>query len=155
MVAQGLSAFKLASKFWGKLSFWGWVIGFYLAFMPLYVLGLMGVTRRLSQFEDTFYAAYFIIALLGALMIAVGVVAFVIQIAWSIFETRGTAMRRGPLGCTDAGMVHDLATALLQFCLYHAGASIGCVAPYESLRGQADRWMASRRSTCRVTPPVG
>ena len=33
--------------FWGKVSFWCWVVGFWVAFMPLYVLGLMGVTRRM------------------------------------------------------------------------------------------------------------
>ena len=43
--------FKL-DVFWGKISFWCWVVGFYLAFMPLYVLGLMGVTRRLRVFDD-------------------------------------------------------------------------------------------------------
>ena len=43
--------FKL-DPFWGKVSFWFWVVGFYFAFMPLYVLGLMGVTRRLSHFDD-------------------------------------------------------------------------------------------------------
>ncbi|MEM9532125.1 MAG: cbb3-type cytochrome c oxidase subunit I, partial [Pseudomonadota bacterium] len=70
--------------FWGKVSFWGWFVGFYLAFMPLYVLGLMGVTRRLSQFEDTIYAGYFVTAALGAVLVAVGVAAFVIQIIVSI-----------------------------------------------------------------------
>ncbi len=70
--------------FWGKVSFWGWLVGFYLAFMPLYVLGLMGVTRRLSAFEDTIYAVYFVTALAGSLLIAVGIAAFVIQVAVSI-----------------------------------------------------------------------
>jgi len=70
--------------FWGKVSFWGWIIGFYLAFMPLYALGLMGVTRRISQFEDTFYSVYFVVALIGALFIAVGIAAFLIQIVVSI-----------------------------------------------------------------------
>ncbi|MEN1728525.1 MAG: cbb3-type cytochrome c oxidase subunit I, partial [Pseudomonadota bacterium] len=70
--------------FWGKVSFWCWFIGFYFAFMPLYVLGLMGVTRRLSQFEDTIYAGYFFTALLGALLIACGLIAFVIQIVQSM-----------------------------------------------------------------------
>ena len=37
---------------WGKASFWCWLIGFYLAFMPLYVLGLMGMTRRLQNIAD-------------------------------------------------------------------------------------------------------
>lgn len=70
--------------FWGKVSFWGWVIGFYLAFMPLYVLGLMGVTRRLSQFEDTIYAGFFLTAAIGALFIAAGIGAFLVQIYVSI-----------------------------------------------------------------------
>ncbi|MEM9880552.1 MAG: cytochrome o ubiquinol oxidase subunit I [Pseudomonadota bacterium] len=70
--------------FWGKVSFWGWLVGFYLAFMPLYVLGLMGVTRRLSQFESTIYSGYFFTALIGALCVAVGIAAFVIQIIVSI-----------------------------------------------------------------------
>lgn len=75
--------FKL-EPFWGKVSFWCWLIGFYLAFMPLYVLGLMGVTRRLSQFEDTFYSIYFVIALVGALFVAAGIGAFLWQIYVSI-----------------------------------------------------------------------
>ena len=53
------------NKFWGKVSLVGWVGGFYVAFMPLYILGLMGVTRRLSQFEDTSYAVLFGIAAAG------------------------------------------------------------------------------------------
>ncbi|WP_052265282.1 cytochrome o ubiquinol oxidase subunit I [Ruegeria sp. ANG-R] len=75
--------FKL-EPFWGKVSFWCWLIGFYLAFMPLYVLGLMGVTRRLSQFETTFYSVYFIVALVGALFVAAGIGAFIVQILVSI-----------------------------------------------------------------------
>ncbi len=39
--------------FWGKVSFWCWVVGFWVAFTPLYILGLMGVTRRMSSFPDT------------------------------------------------------------------------------------------------------
>ena len=70
--------------FWGKVSFWCWLIGFYLAFMPLYLLGLMGVTRRLSQFEDTIYGGYFVVALIGALFVAAGIVTFLVQIFVSI-----------------------------------------------------------------------
>ena len=33
---------------WGKVAFWCWLIGFYVAFMPLYVLGFMGMTRRMQ-----------------------------------------------------------------------------------------------------------
>lgn len=43
--------FTLNEK-WGKRAFWFWIIGFFVAFMPLYVLGFMGMTRRLSQQID-------------------------------------------------------------------------------------------------------
>ena len=65
--------------FWGKCSFWFWVVGFYLAFMPLYVLGLMGVTRRLSHFEDPSLQIWFQIAAFGAVLIALGIGAMIIQ----------------------------------------------------------------------------
>jgi len=75
--------FKL-DTFWGKVSFWGWVPGFYVAFMPLYVLGLMGVTRRLRHFDDPSLQIWFVIAAIGAAMIAVGIAAFLIQIFVSV-----------------------------------------------------------------------
>lgn len=59
--------------FWGKVSFWFWVVGFYFAFMPLYVLGLMGVTRRMSHFEDPSLQIWFQIAAFGAVLIAFGI----------------------------------------------------------------------------------
>jgi len=65
--------------FWGKVSFWCWVIGFYLAFMPLYVLGLMGVTRRMSHFEDPSLQIWFQIAAAGAVLIACGIGAMLVQ----------------------------------------------------------------------------
>jgi cytochrome o ubiquinol oxidase subunit 1 len=65
--------------FWGKCSFYFWVTGFYFAFMPLYVLGLMGVTRRMSHFDDPSLQIWFIIAAFGALLIAFGIAAMVIQ----------------------------------------------------------------------------
>jgi cytochrome o ubiquinol oxidase subunit I len=75
--------FKLDS-YWGKWSFWLWLTGFYFAFMPLYVLGFMGVTRRMNHFEDPSLQIWFIIAAFGALLIAGGIAAFLIQIFVSI-----------------------------------------------------------------------
>ncbi|CAO3458345.1 cytochrome o ubiquinol oxidase subunit I [Azospirillum sp. B21] len=72
--------------FWGKVSFWFWVIGFYVAFMPLYVLGLMGVTRRLRVFEDPSLQIWFQIAAVGAVLIAIGIGAFLVQIAVSVLK---------------------------------------------------------------------
>ncbi|KQV45896.1 MULTISPECIES: cytochrome o ubiquinol oxidase subunit I [unclassified Duganella] len=65
--------------FWGKVSFWCWVVGFYLAFMPLYVLGLMGVTRRMSHFEDPSLQIWFQVAALGAVLIAGGIGSMLVQ----------------------------------------------------------------------------
>ena len=75
--------FKL-DPFWGKVSFWCWVVGFWLAFMPLYVLGLMGVTRRMRVFDDPSLQIWFVIAAVGAVLIAAGIAAFLIQIFVSI-----------------------------------------------------------------------
>ncbi|MCZ7892622.1 cytochrome o ubiquinol oxidase subunit I [Agrobacterium salinitolerans] len=72
--------------FWGKLSFWFWFIGFYFAFMPLYILGLMGITRRLSQFEDNSLQIWFVIAAFGAFLIALGIASFIIQLIVSYLK---------------------------------------------------------------------
>ncbi|MDM0115828.1 cytochrome o ubiquinol oxidase subunit I [Variovorax sp. J22R133] len=72
--------------FWGKLSFWFWVIGFNFAFMPLYVLGLMGVTRRMSHFEDTSLQIWFQVAAFGAFLIALGIASFLIQLVVSFIR---------------------------------------------------------------------
>ncbi|MFD1958495.1 cytochrome o ubiquinol oxidase subunit I [Novosphingobium panipatense] len=77
--------FKL-NQFWGKVSFWLWVPGFWFAFMPLYILGLMGVTRRMRVFDDPSLQIWFLIAGFGAAMIAGGIGAMLIQFAVSIWK---------------------------------------------------------------------
>ncbi|OWQ93795.1 cytochrome o ubiquinol oxidase subunit I [Roseateles aquatilis] len=72
--------------FWGKCSFWFWQIGFFVAFMPLYVLGLMGVTRRMSHFDDMSLQIWFQIAAFGALLIAAGIGCFLIQLVVSYLK---------------------------------------------------------------------
>ena len=73
-------------EFWGKCSFWLWLVGFWVAFTPLYILGLMGVTRRANHFEDPSLQIWFVIAALGAAMIAAGIGCFLIQIVVSFFK---------------------------------------------------------------------
>ncbi len=75
--------FKL-DRFWGLVSFWCWVVGFWLAFMPLYILGLMGVTRRMRVFDDPSLQIFFVIAGFGVAVIFVGIMALLIQIGVSI-----------------------------------------------------------------------
>lgn len=74
----------LLDEFWGKVSFWCWFIGFWVAFTPLYVMGLMGVTRRLHHFNDPSLQIGFVIALVGAIIILGGILAFLMQIYVSI-----------------------------------------------------------------------
>ncbi|RZI68869.1 cytochrome o ubiquinol oxidase subunit I [Variovorax guangxiensis] len=75
--------------FWGRVSFWFWLVGFWMAFMPLYILGLMGVTRRMSHFQDMSLQIWFQIAAFGAVLIALGIASFLIQLYVS-FRRRET-----------------------------------------------------------------
>ncbi|MFT3779748.1 MAG: cytochrome o ubiquinol oxidase subunit I [Ottowia sp.] len=70
-------------EFWGKCSFWCWLVGFWVAFMPLYILGLMGITRRVSHFEDPSLQIWFVIAACGAAIVALGIACFIIQLGVS------------------------------------------------------------------------
>ncbi|WP_334469413.1 cytochrome o ubiquinol oxidase subunit I [Arsenophonus sp. PmNCSU2021_1] len=75
--------FTLNEK-WGVRAFWFWISGFFIAFMPLYILGFMGMTRRLSQNIDPQYHPMLMVASLGAALIAIGILCQVIQIIVSI-----------------------------------------------------------------------
>ena len=75
--------FKL-DPFWGKVAFWGWVIGYWVAWTPIYVVGLMGVPRRVHHLDDTTLQPYFIVAAIGALIILVGILGFVMSIVMGI-----------------------------------------------------------------------
>jgi cytochrome o ubiquinol oxidase subunit 1 len=69
---------------WGRISFWCWLIGFYLAFMPLYALGLMGMTRRMQHYDVASWQPWLIAAALGVVVILFGIVSQVIQLVVSI-----------------------------------------------------------------------
>ncbi|KAA1151503.1 cytochrome o ubiquinol oxidase subunit I [Pseudoalteromonas fuliginea] len=71
--------FKLNEK-WGKASFWCWIIGFFVAFMPLYVLGFLGMTRRLNHTNNPDWNMWLYIAAGGAVIIMFGIVSQVIQL---------------------------------------------------------------------------
>jgi cytochrome o ubiquinol oxidase subunit I len=71
------------NEFLGKCSFYCWIIGFYLAFMPLYVAGLNGFMRRTYHYADPAFKAYFVCALIGACIIGLGVLLMIIQVVYS------------------------------------------------------------------------
>ncbi|MDX2164376.1 MAG: cytochrome o ubiquinol oxidase subunit I [Gammaproteobacteria bacterium] len=71
--------FKLNEKL-GAASFVCWIVGFYVAFMPLYALGLMGATRRLYHYNNVAWHPYFVVAAVGVSIIALGIVFQVLQL---------------------------------------------------------------------------
>jgi cytochrome o ubiquinol oxidase subunit I len=73
----------MLDRLWGRISFWLWVAGFYFAFIPMYVLGFMGVTRRLNHFDDPSLQIWFIISTFGAVLIMSGIGAFLVQLVVS------------------------------------------------------------------------
>jgi cytochrome o ubiquinol oxidase subunit 1 len=69
---------------WGKRAFWAWILGFYLAFMPLYVLGFMGMPRRMEHYDVAAWQPLLIVAEAGAVLIFAGIAFLVIQLVVSI-----------------------------------------------------------------------
>jgi len=72
---------------WGKVAFWCWTIGFPTAFFPLYALGLMGMPRRISHYDDPTWQPLLIVAGIGALIITAGLVLFAVQ-GWKTVKDR-------------------------------------------------------------------
>jgi cytochrome o ubiquinol oxidase subunit 1 len=68
----------------GKASFWCWITGFYVAFMPLYVLGLMGMTRRMQHYDVPAWHPWLLIAAGGAAIILLGITLQIAQLIVSI-----------------------------------------------------------------------
>jgi len=79
----------------GKAAFWFSIAGFYVTFMPLYVVGLLGMTRRMQHFDRPEWYPWVEVAGLGVLLMLCGVVLQVMQLVVSI---RSRARRREPTG---------------------------------------------------------
>lgn len=70
-----------------KYAFWCWLVGFLLAFMPLYMLGFMGATRRLDHYEaSTGWQPLFITVAIGAFIILCGVIIQIYGLFKSILD---------------------------------------------------------------------
>ncbi|HEX7963126.1 MAG TPA: cytochrome o ubiquinol oxidase subunit I [Candidatus Saccharimonadales bacterium] len=80
--------FKL-NEFLGKCAFWCWLLGFVLAFVPLYILGLMGATRRLDHYDASQgWQQLFIVAAVGVVLVCAGVGFQLLQLAYSIWKRK-------------------------------------------------------------------
>jgi cytochrome o ubiquinol oxidase subunit 1 len=85
----------------GLAAFWFWIVGFFVAFMPLYVLGLMGMTRRMQHYDVPEWQPWLQVAAAGAALIAIGVALQVVQLVWSIRHREALRDTTGDRG-TDA-----------------------------------------------------
>jgi cytochrome o ubiquinol oxidase subunit I len=92
----------------GKAIFWCWFIGFYLAFMPLYLLGLMGATRRMQHYSELEWRPLMLVALAGAIVILAGVILTIVQLVVSI---RTRDQRRDLTGDPWGGRTLEWSTA--------------------------------------------
>lgn len=73
----------------GRYAFWCWFIGFLLAFVPLYILGLMGATRRLDSYDPSLgWQGLFVVAGIGVMVVLAGVGFQILQLLVSILQRR-------------------------------------------------------------------
>jgi len=93
---------------WGVRAFWLWFVGFYAAFMPLYVLGLLGMTRRLQHYDRPDWYPWVLAAGVGAILITLGICAQIVQLAVSI---KNRAQLRDVTGDPWDGRTLEWATA--------------------------------------------
>jgi cytochrome o ubiquinol oxidase subunit 1 len=80
---------------WGKASFWCWLVGFYLAFMPLYALGLMGMTRRMQHYDNPAWQPWLLVAAAGVAVILAGIACQIVQLVVSIRKRQQLRDRSG------------------------------------------------------------
>ena len=92
----------------GRAAFWCWLVGFYVAFMPLYVLGLLGMTRRMQHYDVPEWHPWLVVAACGAVLILCGI-AF--QIAQLVVSIRRRAQLRDVTGDPWDGRSLEWATA--------------------------------------------
>ena len=93
---------------WGKGAFWCWIIGFYLAFVPLYFLGFMGMPRRMDHYANLAWQPYLLVAAGGTAVILFGILCLMIQLYVSI---KNRNAYRDPTGDPWDGRTLEWATA--------------------------------------------
>ncbi len=69
---------------WGHAAFWFALAGFYVTFMPMYVVGILGMTRRLQHYDMAEWRPWILISAVGVVVLICGVICQVVQLAVSI-----------------------------------------------------------------------
>ena len=86
--------FRLDDR-WGMISAICWIIGFTLAFFPLYALGLLGFPRRTVSYFEPMFLPYMIVALLGACVLVAALGALVVQLSVSVRHRKRNRVTAG------------------------------------------------------------
>jgi cytochrome o ubiquinol oxidase subunit 1 len=130
----------------GKAAFWCWVIGFYVAFMPLYVLGLEGMTRRMQHYDQAQWHPWLVVAAAGGVLIFVGIL---LQVAQLVVSIRSRHERRDATGDLWDGRTLEWATP--------SPPPMFNFAVMPNVRGEEPYWgMKERaRQLARLTPEPG
>ncbi|HSX45472.1 MAG TPA: cbb3-type cytochrome c oxidase subunit I [Candidatus Saccharimonadia bacterium] len=83
----------------GRYAFWFWFVGFLTAFIPLYVLGLMGATRRMNNYDPSLgWQGLFIVAAIGVVLVLIGVGFQLLQLGYSIWKRDENRVGNDPWG---------------------------------------------------------
>jgi len=69
---------------WGKAAFWFSLAGFYITFIPLYAVGLLGMTRRMQHYDLALWRPWVLAAGVGILVFMCALACQVIQLVVSI-----------------------------------------------------------------------
>ncbi|HEU5122171.1 MAG TPA: cbb3-type cytochrome c oxidase subunit I, partial [Candidatus Saccharimonadales bacterium] len=81
----------------GRYAFWSWLVGFLLAFIPLYILGFMGATRRLDHYDASMgWQGLFMIAGVGVAFIGLGIALQLYQLAYSVWKRKSNRVANDP-----------------------------------------------------------
>lgn len=72
----------------GRWAAIAWQLGFIVAFIPLYILGLMGAVRRLDSYSDPTWQPFFIVSGVGVLIIGLGGALLAAQLLYSIWKRK-------------------------------------------------------------------
>jgi cytochrome o ubiquinol oxidase subunit I len=113
----------------GKTAFWFWFVGFYVTFVPLYLLGLMGMTRRMQHYDRPEWYPWTLVSMAGALLILCGIIFQVVQLFVSI---RTRDRRREPTGDPWDGRTLEWATP--------SPPPVFNFAVYPNVRGEEPYW---------------
>jgi cytochrome o ubiquinol oxidase subunit 1 len=79
----------------GKSAFWFTFIGFYVTFVPLYVAGILGMTRRMQHYDVSAWRPWMIVATIGTALLAAGIIFQILQLVVSVGRREALRDRTG------------------------------------------------------------